>query len=579
MVNVVQVILFLSCLSSFVVAKEANSTQQLPDGYIYSGQGDPITKRRPEPTTIEVLINKKYFEICEEELGQIPVEQVDCTLAQPIPMTRTMADGSVVSLNRHNIPASIPRFGSGSEQVSFNSSGFADVTTCDKPSAIFRDMKNVGCVPGDRIKYINNVLANGNKVDWVYICRKNNKIMDDPHLYNELGMIGYNRDTGKTCFFAGQPTLEAEVKGKWILTSVNEQTEESSTKIENIAAIPLVTGKEIPPPNFTDFDPESVKHWSLPVGGCVGCHSQGPFVRFPFTEPVACAVDPKTQSCSQHYNSIKECEVARENMPRRERLNTKCESVIPKRRPGMLYDPISPFDQKGELAAYINELAQSEGFDIGDKYYNNLMAAKWNHPMRLMDEEAKPCTVCHAIGNADYGDRFVHAGFVLGQLNPDDVKKYHIRSKLYLSNVSKSLRNEGFHDKKVLTDGLLPLRLGYDSVAERNAEREKQSIARYIKAIKHIKGCSAKDNNCSWDEHWTMTRVKEQPLKYLQDHCSFCHTSDMASPRLVTETDFKRLEIRERIINRLYETVNPMPPSGQFPDDVKAVLTEYLRAK
>ena len=544
---------------------------ELPNRYQYTGQDNPEFKRVLVPSATEIRINKEYFRICEEELGKFPLDKVDCSDARMIPVTRTLPDGTVTTLSYDDIPPSIPRIEGGDGQVSYDENGYIDnITTCDKPSAIFRDMKNLGCVPGNKIKHIRNTLTNGDVVDWVYACRKNNRFLEDPNLLNELGLIGYNRNTGKTCYFAGQPILEFEVAGKW-----NYTTQEDGKRVEKTAlsaTIPIVVGNDIPPPSYTNFDERSVSHWSLPVGGCIGCHSHGPLVRFPFNEPV-CLTEIKSGSCLKSFAHLDRCHEYRDKLPRAERKSSQCDVEMPAREPGMLYSAISPFDEGSQLHQF---LSQSKEIDRSDSYYQKLMDPQneWNHPMRLVDEEAKPCTLCHAIGNSTYGDRFAHAAFRLGELKPDD--SYHFRSTLFLSNISASIRDVGFHDEKVETLGILPFKIEAKSIEQENAKRLEMSRERYLTAIAHIKKCAQADNNCQWAPHWTIERVEQTPLKYLQDNCSYCHTKGMADPVLVTESDFKHPETAERIILRIND-VTPMPPSGKLPEPVREILTTYLR--
>ena len=51
----------------------------------------------------------------------------------------------------------------------------------------------------------------------------------------------------------------------------------------------------------------------------------------------------------------------------------------------------------------------------------------------------------------------------------------------------------------------------------------------------------------------------------------------MAKPVLMTEADFKHRDLVDKIIGRMHEPINPMPPSGQLPSSVLNVLSDYLR--
>ena len=557
-------------------------SNQLPEGYQYEGQDNPKIKKFIPASDTKVSINKHYFQACEEALGKIPVEKIDCRDAVPIPVQRTISENKVVKLDASNTSPSIPRFDNASKQVKQGENGYIEnITTCDKPSGIFRDMKNVGCVDGSRTRYLHKTLKKGGRkeeVDWVYICRKNNKFLSDPYLFNELGLIGYNRSTGKTCYFAGQPTLEFEVTGNWLADISNKDSVKTTADIE------IITGKQIPPPNYSNFNPESVNHWTAPTGagGCVRCHSQGPFVRYPFNEPVCLVKKTNNQEkkdsqekCEQSFSEIKECQ-------KHVSQDYECRVLKPKRTPGMLYSVISPTDRNGELYKAINS---DPTIDKGDKYYKELLGPgeQWHHPQRLVEKDAASCTLCHAIGNGDYYKRFVNSMFSIHSLTAENKLKiqddYHFRSKLFVSNTSDLKRVSTPHDQRLTRkDGILPL-----PKTELEMSRREFSTKKYVEAIKRINECVNLDSNnnpdekCHWEEHWTPERVAQKPLDYLKANCTYCHTQGMAPPVLETESNFK--DKRERVIARMYNNIKrPMPPSGQLPDSVKDSLIDYLKS-
>lgn len=550
----------------------------LPDKYSYKGQGQPAFIQTLVPSKAQIDINQKYFEICEAELGAFPKETIDCRNAQPILMQRTTSDGKVTRLTLDNIPDSIPRVRDGENQVTFGPDNLASsITTCDKPSGIFRDMKNVGCVPGDRIGHVRNELSNGDQVDWVYICRKNSKFMADEFLYNELGLIGYNRNTGKTCYFAGQATLRF---------SVETEEEDNKDKSKKKTDIDIIVGKDIPPPKGRDFDKRAVSHWSMPPGGCTSCHSQGPFVRYPFTEQV-CLADEDTEKCSlkpEHsFATVRECNhflyKNRQALPG----DYKCKKVMPERQPGMLYSVISPFTDS-RLQEHIKDLS-SKYKTSQDEYLGEFVGAtleKWHEPKRLAEKQAEPCTLCHAIGDGRYGERFMQSAFRLGQTVPQ--ADYHFRSRLYWSNLSEKSKEAGFHDEKIKTAVLPAKNQGKDSKEIKNAVLEDLSEKAYLLAIQRVKECStSKDKEpkerCKWEDHWTLEKIKEEPLNYLKANCSYCHDGNTEWRKLMTEADYKE---NAAIVMRRIQEDNPaiiMPPSGSLPPSAINIIKAYLQGK
>lgn len=532
------------------------------------------------PSAVRIAINKEYFEACEAELGPFPQETVNCPAAVLIPTERTLSDGSVVPVGK-GLPESTPRFrGLETGQLTQNPDTqlFDDITTCDKPSGIFRDMRNAGCMPGNRIKHLSSQIKGGQVVDWVYICRKNSDFPGQNQHYNELGLIGYNRNTGKTCYFAGQPTHTLKLKGQWKVLESKDGKPVETTRTE--ADIPLLAGENIPAPSYTKFDVKMVIHWSVPtMGGCVGCHSSGPFVRYPFNEPV-CLVGGGSDNCSMSFSSREVCVAHLEKeYAGKERLKHQCRTLKPKRQPGMLYSVVSPFDATGELNKFL--LAMSAA-DKNDPYYKELMDTPWNVPRRLVSPEVQACTQCHEIGNAVYASTFINSLFSIRQRNDDGFKPAADelwRTRLFLSNVSATQRSFSFHDNKIRNEGLLPIKVSAHSIKEEDELRAGQSLEHYQKALHRINDCAKTPESCPWDQHWTLDRVKQEPLKYLQERCSYCHAPGMAEPVLLSETDFRKQHVAERIIARMNEPTYPMPPSGQLPSSTLDILAAYLRTQ
>lgn len=530
------------------------------------------------PSQVRIAINKEYFEACEAELGPFPQETINCPDAVLIPTERTLSDGSVVEVGK-DLPESIPRFRNletGQLTQNPDTQLFDNITSCDKPSGIFRDMRNAGCVPGNRIKHLTSQLKGGQVVDWVYMCRKNSNFPGQDQHYNELGLIGYNRNTGKTCFFAGQPTQTIKIKGEWKVQVTEDGKTVDTTRTE--ADIPLIAGDSIPAPSFSKFDEKMVVHWSVPtLGGCTGCHSNGPFVRYPFNEPV-CLVSAATDNCSVSFASTQACEThLQKEYAGKDRLKYQCRTLKPKRQPGMLYSVVSPFDPISELNKFL--LSMSEA-DKSDEYYKELMTTHWNDPKRLVSQEVQACTQCHEIGNAVYASTFINSLFSIHKLNDGAFKPESDelwRTRLYLSNVSATQRSYSVHDNKIAHEGILPIKVNAASAKEENELRAKRSLEHYQQALHKIDDCGQNPQTCQWDQHWTLQRVEKEPLQYLQERCSYCHALGMAEPVLLTETDFRKAPVVDRIIARMNEPTHPMPPSGQLPDSTLDILAAYLR--
>jgi len=556
------VALLLACAPFSVLAQQAD-------------EDEPDMTPAPAPSATRIAINKKYFEVCEAELGPFPKETIHCPDAVLIPTERTLGDGSVLPLDK-DLPESIPRFRgleTGQLQLTRDGEYFDDITSCDKPSGIFRDMRNAGCVPGNRIKHLTNQIKDGQVVDWTYICRRNSLFPQQGHHYNELGLIGYNRSTGKTCYFAGQPTQTLKVKGLWKLDA-GKPTETTRTE----ADMSLIDGNYIPAPGFSKFNEKMVRHWSVPtLGGCTGCHSNGPFVRYPFNEPV-CLVSGSSTNCIKSFAQAPVCEKhIEQTYPRSERFKYQCRVLKPKRQPGMLYTVVSPFEAGSELNKFLTSMTEA---DKNDPYYKDLMTRPWNHPQRLVSPDAQTCTQCHDIGNAVYASTFINSLFSVHKLNDgrfapgaDEIW----RTRLFLSNVSKTQRSDSAHDRKIKTEGILPIKVSASSIKEENDVRQQQSLALYQKALHTINACGRDAEKCQWDQHWTLQRLAQEPLKYLQERCSYCHNPAMAQPVLATEADFKRPDMASKIIGRINEPTNPMPPGGQMPSSVLPILADYLR--
>ncbi len=122
-----------------------------------------------------------YGEYCVDELGEIPFfEQVgendwdtfNCLDATPIPMTVTLADGTVERPTEER------------EQ-------------CDNPQYIY-DSCEPNAVDGRSNGPRVTSASNDQGTHWVLLCRK---AKEQEGSYNDIAMIGHNPYSGKTCFF------------------------------------------------------------------------------------------------------------------------------------------------------------------------------------------------------------------------------------------------------------------------------------------------------------------------------------------------------------------------------------------
>jgi len=190
-----------------------------------------------------------YVQECQEALGPIP--QIKCLEGQIIPIT-DINDIEITPSRYDNLAKS------------------KDVV-CKKPimvqsrqDALF-SRKNVSCLPGTRVG-VHKERGQFN-TDWAWTCRRYfNRSKISPY-YDDINMIGYNIDSGKTCFFVSQINKKKP--------TINKDYGHHGAKI----------------PALTDF--KTHKFWKSPFqmdqasvlfGGtkdCIECHSSDPFVHSP----------------------------------------------------------------------------------------------------------------------------------------------------------------------------------------------------------------------------------------------------------------------------------------------------------
>jgi len=176
---------------------------------------------------------REYAEMCEPELGVPP--QVDCSAGVTIPVT---VDGVEVTDLRPNFD-------------------------CDNPG-----LQAGGCVPGNTIRRLTGRTREGverPEVVWVHFCRSEDSVSkgieSDPvweNIFTGAQMIGYNYDTGATCFFE----LNFGSQEQWVGLD------------ENRRASGVLPNYDEP-----EFDLAFV-----PGDQCVGCHQNDAFIHNPWVD-------------------------------------------------------------------------------------------------------------------------------------------------------------------------------------------------------------------------------------------------------------------------------------------------------
>lgn len=175
----------------------------------------------PEEQEMRSLVPSEYAKMCEPHLGVVPA--IDCGAGAFIPV---YVDGVEV----------------------FEDPGQGN---CDNPRA-------GECTPGSSIRREEGVNPDGTprpEVVWVSLCR-HDQLSEDTE--NHVQIIGYNYQTGATCFF-GRGDNEP-----W--TSINEQG--------------MMVGV-LPGPDEEGFDTAYTVSDDKP---CVGCHTSNPFIHTAWTK-------------------------------------------------------------------------------------------------------------------------------------------------------------------------------------------------------------------------------------------------------------------------------------------------------
>lgn len=500
----------------------AQTPSPLPSGYDWTlnlSQGH--VNRGFTPTVVgesEQKNTQAYYKLCERELGPFPKDTFSCEDAQHMPVT-----------GADNLGASVIRYQALPVELS-------DIATCDRPSLIYRDLRNIGCASGSRIKRMSTATS-----DWIYVCRKGHAFFADEHLYSEIGLIGHNRTTGKTCFYAGRPAGEFDVS----FTDA-----EGAEHQDSLAAL---VGRDLPAPNSQ----AGVAHWSVPTTpGCTECHSHGPWLNFPF-------VDGKSQYAEFHWRTDVFGETIPVPVANQGYVEDDGLPVVPARQPGMLYDPVYPHKSLPE-------------FDNPTWHWADVLRLRSN------TAGAGMCTTCHQIGNRNYVQRYPHSVFDFGEeLSIAWQNPGLVRADLYKGNLTQLLR--GSHNTKMLSvawaqsaaakipgfaleknTGEVVVSIHDDDIHEPN-----RNIARALDALDRC----AQSSEC-WSPHWTLERVIGDPQHYLTETCSYCHDgSNPTVPRLLTREDFLK---GGDAWSRLNNSDNPHPPGGRLQSSLLDALTPYF---
>lgn len=177
---------------------------------------------------------REYAAMCEPELGVPP--QMDCSAGVTIPIT----------VDRVEVTALLPNF------------------ECDNPG-----LQAGGCVPGTTIHRVTGQTRDGvelPQVVWVHFCRSEDGVSkgrlgaptDWEDIFFGAQMIGYNYETGATCFFE----LNHGKQGQWV------------GRDENNRASGLLPNYDQP-----EFDEAFI-----PGDQCVVCHQNDPFIHNPWVD-------------------------------------------------------------------------------------------------------------------------------------------------------------------------------------------------------------------------------------------------------------------------------------------------------
>ena len=176
---------------------------------------------------------RAYVEMCEPELGVPP--QVDCSAGVTIP----------VSVDGVEVTDLLPNF------------------ECDNPG-----LQAGGCVPGTTIQRVTGRTREGverPEVVWVHFCRSEDGVskgrLGTPvweNVFTGAQMIGYNYETGATCFFE----LNYPVQEQWV--GLDESNRASGL--------------------LPNYDEPEFDQAFIPGDQCVTCHENDAFIHNPWVD-------------------------------------------------------------------------------------------------------------------------------------------------------------------------------------------------------------------------------------------------------------------------------------------------------
>ena len=212
-----------------------------------------------------------YARECEEALGEIP--EINCLAGEVIPVTNSdIEPGKATSITFEN---------------------FHKDMKCDNPSLLRNDFVNkVGgfnpCVPNMRVGRVIN-----ENTTWVWTCRRYfNREKESPY-FDDINMIGHNKETGGTCFFVNHINRKSPKKENFWTKIKNKTPNEYGDvdKAENGTQIPAIRKNGITSNEAVQFwsSPKDMTHTSPLFGGsarCITCHDNDPFVHSPFIQQV-----------------------------------------------------------------------------------------------------------------------------------------------------------------------------------------------------------------------------------------------------------------------------------------------------
>ena len=213
-----------------------NQCQEItPDTLDFSYDCIPFNDLNPIP-----LNTSDYAEMCIDYLGLPPT--VDCGEGVPIPV---YVEGVSVNVDQPQ-------------------------GECD-----YTDFKG-GCFVGSRVGRVQGIDVNGEpipEVVWVYFCRSAGQ-----EYFNEYGivsvqMIGYNTETGATCFFESPD-------------AVGDMTQSEYLEFDEDG---LLVG-ELPAYGTTEFN----EAWHSPAvsqTNCISCHTSDPFIHDPWIDQAKLPTD------------------------------------------------------------------------------------------------------------------------------------------------------------------------------------------------------------------------------------------------------------------------------------------------